>query len=102
MSYKFTFDHYWNDEDVEVTYTASKFIAQTWMQPAEGGEIEILSVMLGKIDVTDQLTDEELDNISDVCSERLCEDIAEERAAYEDYKYDQWRDQQMEEKWNNG
>lgn len=107
MSKTFTFetsitrDDY--DIDVRVTYSATPFIAATWMQPAEGGEVEIRDVVLiNRTAATEPLTDAEDEKLLAECEDRARSDLAEQAADYDDYLYDQHRDRQMTDAWERG
>lgn len=49
--------------DVEVYYTITPFIPATYWQPAEGGEVEVESVVIDGIDITDTLSTDQMDKL---------------------------------------
>lgn len=66
-------------------------------QPAEGGEIELISVTCdGKPFAT---TEAEDDALVAECIERSARDMDDEAAAHADWKYQEYRDRQLMEKW---
>lgn len=100
-SYKFTFDTSFSREtarggeidfDVEVEYSVSAFIPATHMQPAEGGEVEILSVRNGFCGGLIDLTDDEEGLIYDEACDRADADIADYLAELAEYRADMIRD----------
>ncbi len=69
-------------------------------QPEEGGEVEIISVTHdGK---PFDLTEDEEDALVTECINRSGEDMADEAAAEADYRYEQYRDRQMMDRWERG
>jgi len=103
MTHRFTFDTLVTrgDEEIEVrvAYSVSHFIDATYWQPAEGGEVEIQSV---KKDGTEfQLSDSEEAAILTECEERAASDIGDEKAAEADWRYQERRDRQLMEQWEN-
>lgn len=58
--------------EVEVIYSASPSIAATWEQPAEGGEIEIISVKANGVEFVTTLSED--DRLYDLACERSVED----------------------------
>lgn len=91
---RFTFDHYIEREDEEfelaVEYSAAPFIPATYWQPAEGGDVEIISVKhQGK---TFSLTDDEDKELLEICQARVADDFADEADNYADWKYEEYRD----------
>lgn len=85
---------------VTVTYSVSPSYPATRYQPAEGGEIEILHVRYGKEEIV--LTTDEENAMLELIEERCGDDAADEAAAHDDYLYDQWRDEQMMNGFDNG
>ena len=118
MSRQFTFRHiiersfvdscgYEGEADIEleVTYSVTPYIpaqGPTYAcggQPAEGGDVELISVKLGGEEET--LTDAEEDALIAVCEKRAAEDCADEAAAEADYRYEEYRNRQMMARWEN-
>ena len=102
--YRFPFTHYIErgDDDIElsVIYSVTPFIDATYWQPAEGGEVEIISVKHGGSEFN--LTDAEEAALLTVCEERAGEDISDERAAASEWRDQQRRDDILMEHWENG
>lgn len=98
---RFTFDYDIERGDdcieVSVCYDVTPFIAATYWQPAEGGEVEIISVNRAGIEFP--LTDVEEDALLTVCQERAADDISEEAAAHADWRYQEYRDRLLMDKW---
>lgn len=98
---RFTFDHEIerdNDSiEVRVCYDVTPFIAATYWQPAEGGEVEIISVKRAGVEF--QLTDAEEAALLTACQERAADDMADEAAAHADWRYQEYRDRLLMEKW---
>ncbi len=57
--------------EVLATFTVTPFIAQTYWQPAEGGEIEIESIEHKGIDILDALPDADVERITDHIANNL-------------------------------
>jgi len=97
-----TFIQRGDDElEVRVTYSVSPFIAQTYWQPAEGGDCEIINAEFVGIDVAGRIADfndAEYEALQIECEERAGSDEQDAAADYADYRYEQHRDQQMMEK----
>ena len=61
----------WDEGTIEVKYTQEPIVAaRTWgdpldCYPAEGGEVEVQSIMLEGFDIKDELTEEEWEYITD-------------------------------------
>ena len=83
--------------EVEVTYTCTPFIDQTYWQPAEGGEIEIQSITLdGKsIDVTDA----EEAKLYRMAENAAGDDWGDHLRDVAEYKADQRADDRMMDRW---
>ena len=103
---RFTFDttiERGDDElEVHVTYTCTPFIAATYWQPAEGGEVEVEKAVFIGVDAASMpapLTDAEYDKLTDEASARARDDMAEEAAAQADWRYQEYRDRQLMERW---
>jgi hypothetical protein len=89
------------DVELRVTYSVTPFVAARlygdYPQPAEGGEVELISVQHnGK---PFKLADEEEEAILQECADRAASDMAEEAAAAADWKYQEYRDRQLMERW---
>ena len=97
--FQFTVDHMVGRREVDlvVTYSVTPFVAATYWQPAEGGECEIVSVKHEGREIT--LSDEEEDALLEMARDRASEDLAEEAAAEADWRYQEYRDRQLMEKW---
>lgn len=89
--------------ELAVVYDVSPYIPATGPtyscggQPAEGGEVELISVRYNGAEFT--LTDAEEEALIAECEERAGEDMAEEAAAAADWKYQEARDRQLMEQW---
>lgn len=94
----FTFDYEVELEDetfdVEVTYKGTRPIPETYYQPAEGGEVYLISIKRDGKEV--ELPPEIEDKIYDECHNRLLDDLEEDRDSYGDYKYEEKRDREMD------
>lgn len=77
--------------DVEVEYEGTPYVPATYYQPAEGGEVYVLSVKDSKGKEM-ELTEEQELKIFHECQDRLQDDIEAEQDAYGDYKYEEYRD----------
>ena len=100
MTYTFTF-HVERDcgpfdqreYELEVTYSINRYYPETHLQPAEGGDCEILSVLLDGDEF--DLTQDEEDAL-----QIACQQDADERANdAAEYRAEQSRDEIMMEKW---
>lgn len=79
--------------DVRVVYSVTPFMAATYWQPAEGGEVDLISVRRdGKPFTTSDAEDEAL---VAQCEARAADDMADEAAAADDWKYQEYRDRMM-------
>lgn len=83
--------------EVRVTYSVTPFIAATYWQPAEGGEVEIISIKRDGKPIS--LTDAEEDALLTMAEERVRDDMEEEAAAQADWRYQEYRDRQLMERW---
>lgn len=99
MSKKFTFttEIFCGDDctpyDVEITYSVSRYYPATHEQPAEGGEVELLSAkMLG---IEFKLTDELEAELIEKCEARAHEDLEADAAAAAEYRAEQREDERM-------
>ncbi len=91
------------DEEIEVRviYDVTPFVPARLYgdcpQPAEGGEVEIISVKRdGK---PFDLTDAEEAALLTECEERAGDDVADEAAAAEDWRYQEHRDRLLMQRW---
>lgn len=83
--------------ELRVIYSVSKFYEATRWQPAEGGEVEIISVThKGK---PFDLTDAEESLLLTECEERVEQDMLDEQAARDDWKYQEYRDRLLMRQW---
>lgn len=101
--FQFMVEHMIGKSDVElvVTYSVTPFVAATYWQPAEGGEVEIISIKHEGKAFT--LSDaEEEDALLVMAQERAADDLADEAAAEADWRYQEYRDRQLMEKWECG
>lgn len=100
--FQFTVDHMVGRREIElvVTYSVTPFVEATHWQPAEGGECEIVSIKQGGKEFS--LTQEEEDALLEQAIARSAEDWAEENAAEEDWRYQEYRDRLLMEKWERG
>lgn len=116
MTRTFTFTHHiersftdalgWEGEaeiELQVTYSVTPYVpaqGPTYAsggQPAEGGEVELISVTLDGREET--LTDAEESAILQACEERAADDLADYASDRADYEYDRRRDERMEREW---
>jgi hypothetical protein len=82
--------------DAAVSYSVTPYIPQTYWQPQEGGDCEILSI------TPDTLTEAEEEAVQAECEARAVDDAADAAADYGDYLYEQQRDQRMTDAWEAG
>ena len=88
--------------EVRVTYSVTPFVAATYWQPAEGGEVEVEKAVFVGVDAASMpspLTDAEYDRLTDEAKNRAQDDMEEERAAEADWRYQEYRDRQLMERW---
>ncbi len=92
VRFQFTVEHMVGRQELElrVTYSVSPFIAATYWQPAEGGEVEIVSIKHGGQPIT--LSDDEEEALLTLAQERAGDDMAAEAAARDDWRYQEYRD----------
>ena len=93
-SYTFTTFIQRGDEELElcVIYSVSPFITQTYWQPAEGGDCEIINAEFVGIDVAGRIADfndAEYEALQIECEERAGSDEQDAADAREDYLYEQ-------------
>lgn len=91
---RFTFNHWIErgDEEIElrVCYSMTTPRAATYLQPAEGGEVEIVSVKRDGADF--RLTDAEENALLDMCEQRAPQDYADELAEAAEWRAQSRRD----------
>jgi hypothetical protein len=80
--------------EIEVTYSISAFVPATYWQPAEGGEVEIISVKRNGAEFS--TTREEDDILYDRACDRADEDMAEWHAERAEYFADMRREARWE------
>ena len=85
--------------DVKVTYDVTPFRAATYWQPAEGGEVELISVKCAGAEFT--LTDAEETALLAECEARAPQDIAEEAAEAAEWRAQSRRDALLMAQWEN-
>lgn len=80
--------------EIEVTYSVTPFIDQTYWQPAEGGEVEIITITRnGKsVDLTDNL----IYKMEKAASARAQQDMSDAYADECDYRYEEYRDRNLQ------
>jgi hypothetical protein len=91
--------------EVRVTYSITPFVAATYWQPAEGGEVEVeKAVFIGgdAASMPSPLTDAEYDQLTEEAQGRAQSDWEDEKAAEADWRYQEYRDRQLMEKWDAG
>jgi len=91
--------------DVRVTYTVTPFVAATYWQPAEGGEVEIETAEFIGVDAASMpapLTDAELDELAEQAGARCRDDMADAAADLAAYRYEQYRDRVLMDRWEQG
>lgn len=97
-----TFIQRGDDElEVRVTYSVTPFVAATYWQPAEGGEVELITAEFRNVDrasLPATLTDAEEAALITECEERCHQDMADEVADRADYLRDHQQDRWMMEK----
>ena len=98
---RFTFDYEIERDDetveVRVCYDVTPFVAATYWQPAEGGDVEIISVRRAGVEFP--LTDVEETALLAVCQDRAADDMADEAAEQAEWRYQEYRDRLLMEKW---
>lgn len=83
--------------DVRVVYSVTPFVEATYWQPAEGGEVELISVRRDSQPFT--TTDAEDEALVAQCEARAADDMADEASAAADWKYQEYRDRMMMREW---
>ena len=86
--------------EVNLEYIANPFVAATYWQPAEGGDVEITAITQGGAPF--DLTDAEEDAAYTLCERHYVEHQGDDAADYAEYRYDQMRDEQMMSAWEAG
>ena len=81
-----------DEVDVEVEYTCTPYVTATYYQPAEGGEIVLISVMLDGDDVINSLSEDDQATIIAECEDRAEDDCAAGKDDEGDYRYELARD----------
>lgn len=85
---RFPFTHYIErgDDEIElsVIYDCTPFVAATRWQPAEGGEVEIISVKHKGAEFA--LTDAEEETLINACEQRAPQDFADEAEEAAEWK----------------
>jgi hypothetical protein len=97
--FQFTVEHMVGRREIElaITYTVTPFIEATYWQPAEGGECEIVSVKHEGREFP--LSSEEEDALLEQAIARSRDDWADDQAAEADWRYQEYRDRLLMEKW---
>lgn len=94
---RFPFTAYLETDDGEielsVIYEVSKSYPATHLQPAEGGEVEVISVRQNGQERV--LTTAQEEWLLEQCRDRMADDIADEAAAEADWRYQEYRDRQL-------
>lgn len=95
MKFPYTHEIERGDTLLEITgeYLVNPFVEATYWQPAEGGDIELLSVKFEGKDF--DLTDAEESKLVDVLQEQSASDCEDAAGDYADYRYQAWKDDQM-------
>lgn len=90
--FSFHVDHMVGRRELEllVTYSVTPPVAATYWQPAEGAEVEIISVEHN--DKPFPLSEEEEDALLEQAVGRAMDDLANDAADEADYRYEQYRD----------
>ncbi len=84
--------------DITVEYQIIPGCAQTYGQPGEPSSVEILSVRGVDFD----LTEWEYEQLEQEAAEHAADMAEDDAAAYADYRYEQYRDRQMMDRWERG
>ena len=84
-----------NDVDLVVDYTGTEYRPATRLDPAEGGEVEILSVCLDGNDFTEMLADWVISQIRTKLESELADDFREERACAEEDRAERLHDERQ-------
>lgn len=99
MRFQFTVEHMIGRREVElaVTYSMTKPVPATYWQPAEGGEVEIVSIKHDGKEIT--LSEDEEDALREMAEARAMDDWQEERDAAADWRYQEYRDRMLMDRW---
>lgn len=89
------------DDEIElaVIYSASPRVAATYWQPAEGGEVELVSIRNAATGDEIDLTDAEEAALIDECAARMDQDFADDAADRADWEYQERRDRMLMAQW---
>lgn len=102
-SFQFTVDHMIGRREVELVVTYSVTAGRParlygdYPHPAEPDEIEIVSIKHNGQSIT--LSDEEEEALWELAIGRAGDDLADEYASEADWRYQEYRDRQLMEKW---
>jgi len=104
MTHTFETCIYRDDDEiaVRVTYQVTPYYPATHLQPAEGGNCEIISAVIINADAATMpapLDDGEYDTLQVICEGRARDDEADAAADYADYLYEQHKDRRMMDAW---
>lgn len=72
--------------------------------PEEPAEVELIKAEFVGVDAATMpspLTDAEFEALQRACEERMADDMAEERTAVADWRYQELRDRQLMERWKD-
>jgi FKBP-type peptidyl-prolyl cis-trans isomerase (trigger factor) len=83
--------------DVRVAYDVTPFVAATYWQPAEGGDVELIAITRDGKPIT--LPDDVERELHERAEARAKDDLQDEADAEADYRFDQYRDRQMIDRW---
>lgn len=85
-----------NDEDLEINveYTATPFVPATYLQPAEGGEIEITAVFFNGVALDPPLSEAEESKVVDYLYESMDDSDFDDGPDW-DAEYDRRRDDRL-------
>ncbi len=84
--------------EITVEYRIHRGCAQTHTQPGEDDSVEIISVRGVDFD----LTEWEYEQLEQEAAEHAADMAEDDAAAYADYRYEQYRDRQMMDRWERG
>ena len=90
--------------EVRVVYSVTPFVAATYWQPAEGGEVEIISAKFVGVNagsMPSPITDAEYDALTEEAQGRAQSDLAEEAAEAAEWRYQEYRDRQLMAQWEH-
>jgi len=99
---RFTFDTTVGkrEAEVRVTYSVTPPVAATHWQPAEGAEVEILSIRQNGKAVF--LSQDEEDVLLEEARDRALQDWEDDKAAEADWRYQEYRDRILMDQWERG